>query len=137
MIEIQFFLQNAHFALNLFAALIFFAAAWLYFDAWLIRKGFKESLKIAGLFLLCLSFVAHATILEQTILSTPVSGEDVIASLDLFLRIVGYILLCAGLISDPLQKKPDEVRSEMPSPAAGVVPGMGLGSYALILTPIL
>src|SRR6185369_3658454 len=135
MIETQFFLQNAHFALNLFAALIFFAAAWLYFDAWLARKGFKESLKILGLFLLCLSFVAHATVLEETILSVSSSGGDIISGIGLFLRIAGYAFLCAGLMIDPLQKRPDEQRSKMPAITA--VSGAGLGSLFIVLTPIL
>jgi hypothetical protein len=135
MIEVQFFLQNSHFALNLFGALIFFAAAWLYFDAWLVRKGFKESLKILGLFLLSLSFVAHATSIEQTILASSLFGDNVIGILSLVLRVAGYGTLCAGLLLDPLQKRPDEEKSKMP--AVAVTSGFGFGSILTILSPIL
>jgi hypothetical protein len=149
MIEAQFFLQNAHFALNLFTALVFFAAAWLYFDAWLGRKGLKESLKVLGLFFLCLSFVAHATQIEQTILATSSSNANIIANLAMIFRVAGYVILCAGLLVDPLQKRPDEpapnaspARSdagrEKAKTAAGfLLPGGGANGILLLAAPIL
>lgn len=135
MIEVQFFLQNAHFALNLFAALIFFAAAWLYFDAWLGRKKPKESWKFLGLFFISLSFVAHATEIEQTILANPIFGGNAIAALGLILRIAGYAALAVGLILDPLQKRPDEEKDKS-SHAALATAGTGWG-FIISLTPIL
>ncbi len=134
MIEVQFLLQNAHFALNLFAALVFFSAAWLYFDAWSIKKEFKETLKISGLFILSLSFVAHATQIEQTILKDSIFGSTGLTMVSLVLRILGYGLLCAGLIIDPLQKRPGE---EKHTTTTGAFAVMGVSSFFGILAPIL
>ncbi|HSA84063.1 MAG TPA: cache domain-containing protein [Patescibacteria group bacterium] len=136
MIESQFLLQNAHFALNLFAALVFFSAAWLYFDAWVLRKELKETLKILGLFLLCLSFLTHATFIEQTILVNPLIGTNIIVGISLLLRIVGYGILAAGLLIDPLQKRPDETAHK--TFAAGAFASPGFGSlFSALLSPIL
>jgi hypothetical protein len=134
MIEIQFLLQNAHFALNLFAALVFFSAAWLYFDAWGVKKEFKETLKVAGLFILSLSFVAHATHIEQTILANPIFGSNGLNFVSLILRILGYGLLSAGLLIDPLQKRPGEEKHKTTTGAYAI---WGINSFFAILSPIL
>lgn len=55
-----FLLENMHFAVNLFTALVFFAVFWLYYDASTVRREWKELIKLIGLFLLSLSFVATA-----------------------------------------------------------------------------
>jgi hypothetical protein len=133
MIEVQFLLQNAHFALNLFAALVFFSAAWLYFDAWSVKKEFKETLKISGLFILSLSFVTHATQIEQTILANPIFGGNGITLVSIVLRILGYGLLCAGLLIDPLQKRPGEEKHT----TTGAYAIWGVTSFFAILSPIL
>lgn len=104
MLEVQFILENAHFAMSLFTALVFFAVAWLYLDAWFARKTFKDGLKIVGFLLICLSFVAHASSIDQSILKDPIFGAGNIVK-DI-LRITGYIALLIGLITDPLQERP-------------------------------
>lgn len=105
MIEVQFIFENAHFALSLFTALVFFAVAWLYLDAWFARKTLKDGLKIVGFILICLSFVAHASSVDQAILRDPMFG-GVGNILKDVLRIAGYIALVLGLIVDPLQPRP-------------------------------
>jgi hypothetical protein len=135
MIEIQFFLQNLHFALSLFAALVFFAAAWLYFDAWTVKKDKKDSLKILGLFYLCLSFVISATHIESTILKNSVVDQNLVAIISFALRVLGYSTLAIGLYIDPLQKRPgeeDNKKVEMP-----VLAGFGIGSVLSVITPVL
>ena len=104
---IQFFLENVHFALNLFAALVFFSTMWLYFDAWVLRKNIKESLKIIGLLFLTLSFVIHATFLESTILTGSIIGENLNQTLVVISRTLGYLFLILGLVIDPLQAHPN------------------------------
>jgi len=127
MIETQFFLQNLHFALGLFAALIFFAAAWLYFDAWTIKKNKKDGLKILGFLALCLSFVVSSTHIEQTILQNSALNQTFILNASFILRVFGYLTLCLGLQIDPLQKRP----------SAPALVGVGIGSLISIATPIL
>jgi hypothetical protein len=107
MLPLQFFGQNLHFALSLFAALVLFAVFWLYFDAWLGegRKKNKDVLKWAGFLLVSLSFVIHATLIEQTDLGRSVLGgtSETIATI---LRLLGYVGIIIGQLVDPLQKKP-------------------------------
>ncbi len=137
MIEIQFFWQNAHFALNLFAALVFFAVAWLYFDASVGRRNVSETLKILGFFIISISFVIHATFVEQIILTSPIFGASLTETIASILRLVGYVLLIAGLIRDPLQKRPAEAKNPknliaFSFPAMSTLPGV----ISLILLPI-
>ncbi len=107
MLETQFLLVNAHFALNLLAALVSFAVAWLYFDAWLGRKDFREGSKCFGMFLLSLSFLVHSTAIEQSILEYPILGPETINLLTAVFRISGYLVLIFGQIADPLQPLPE------------------------------
>src|SRR5258706_2682029 len=105
-IQIQFILQNVHFALNLFVAFVFFAALWLFFDAWTNQKDKKNALKWMGFLLLSLSFLAHATQVEQITLVNQLTLASLFSNLALAFRISGYVVLALGLLMDPLQKKP-------------------------------
>ncbi len=104
---IPFLLENIHFAVHLFAALVFFAVFWLYFDAWRERKETKVTIKIIGFFLLSVSLIIEATVIETSILSAPifwgVSPEIIAASV----RILAYGSIIAGLLLDPLQDVPN------------------------------
>jgi hypothetical protein len=136
-----FFLENIHFALNLFAALVFFAITWLYFDAWLGRRTFKDGLKIAGFSLISLSFLGNAINLESSILSASLIGEN----LNLFLRegtkFLGYTLLILGLLTDPLQFRPNHKenpnRKEKIFALPILLPNLGFINYLAFSTPIL
>lgn len=103
---LQFFLENLHFALNLFEALVFFAVFWLYFDAWSERKTFREVFKICGFLLLSASFVVHATFIESSVLSSQLIGGDFYNLLFSICRILGYLFVIIGLILEPLQLRP-------------------------------
>lgn len=103
----QFFLENIHFALNMFAALVFFAVFWLYFDAWLGRKTLKEGLRSLGLILLSISFVIHAATIEITVFESIFASKDLESFLLLATRVPAYMLIIASLILDPLQPKPE------------------------------
>lgn len=104
---IPFLLENIHFAVHLFAALVFFAVFWLYFDAWRERKETKVTIKIIGFFLLSVSLIIEATVIETSILSAPifwgVSPEIIAATV----RILAYGSIIAGLLLDPLQDVPN------------------------------
>lgn len=114
MLELQFTLQYAHFAISLFAGLVLFSIAWLYFDAWLVRKALKQVPKFLGYLLVSLSFVVNAAFMEQSIQSTSVLGEGTILFLSTFFRFTGYILIIVGLFYDHIEAKPQyEVPQEL------------------------
>jgi hypothetical protein len=104
---IQFFLENAHFAINLFVALVLFAVFWLYFDAWTQRKSGKDVIRLIGYFLLSLSFLIRAVYVESSILASPlltaVASEWLLAGT----RIVGYVCVLIGLYLDRIEPHPE------------------------------
>jgi len=102
----QFLIVNGHFTINLMAALVCFAVAWLYFDAWLGRHDKREGTKSLGFFLMTLSFVVHATAIEQTLLETSLIGAETTAYLTTFFRVAAYLVLIIGQLIDPLQPLP-------------------------------
>src|SRR5260370_37703773 len=101
-LQIQFILQNVHFALNLFVAFVFFAAFWLFFDAWTNQKDKKNALKWMGFLLLSLSYLSHATHVEQITLVNQLSLASLFSNLTIAFRISGYAVLAIGLFMDPL-----------------------------------
>src|SRR5476649_725361 len=105
MLPLQFFGQNVHFVISLFAALVFFAVFWLYFDAWLAKRQKKEAFEWAGFLLLALSFVVASTHIEQSVLGVTFLGS-LSANVSLALRILAYASIIIGQILDPLQRKP-------------------------------
>jgi hypothetical protein len=105
MLPTQFFDQDIHFAICLFAALVFFAVFWLYFDAWTTSHKNKELVKCGGFLLLALSFLLAGTIVEQSVLGKSLLGS-VSSTITLILSGVGYVLIIIGRVVDPVQKKP-------------------------------
>ena len=106
MLITQFLLENMHFALNLFASLVFFAVAWLYLDAWLQTKSFKDIFKIVGFSLFSLSFLIHATYIEQSVLTNGLFNPGYIQTATNLVKFAAYLLLVIGSIIDPIQPKP-------------------------------
>src|SRR5437868_3630342 len=102
MLPLQFLGQNLHFAISLFAALVFFAVFWLYFDAWLGggRKQSKDIYKWAGFLLVSLSFVVHATVIDQSVLGQSVFGNTG-SAISNILRLIGFVLIILGQLVDP------------------------------------
>src|SRR4051812_1325153 len=100
MLSLQFFSQNAHFAISLFAALVFFAVYWLYFDAWTASRNRKDLFKCGGFLLVAFSFVLRGTLIEQSVLgvSSLGSASDALAN---FLRVIGYLGIIIGQLVDP------------------------------------
>lgn len=137
MLEYQFALQNLHFAISLFASLAFFAVAWLYFDAWLARKVKREIPKIVGFFLLSLSFIAYAPLVEQTILTNPLLGEGTISLISSLLRVIAYTLIAIGIFLEPIQPRPNQTEASLPTglPAVGFA-GKTTG-FLTIIFPLL
>lgn len=102
---LQFFSQDFHFAINIFAALVFMAIGWLHFDAWSVHRARREMLKWTGFAALALSFLVQATLIEQTVLGDSILGgltEGLISGF----RLLGYALVIVGQIIDPLQEIP-------------------------------
>jgi hypothetical protein len=107
----QFLLENAHFAINIFAALVTFAVFWLYVDAWRARHVSKELPRIIGYFLLSLSFIFHALYLETAVVSaTPIFGMFSPELLVSFTRIPAYLFIVLSLLIDPLEPHPNTRR---------------------------
>jgi len=125
MLPLQFFGQNLHFAINLFAALVFFAVFWLYFDAWTISRSGKELIKSGSFLLLALAFVVHSTVIEQSVLGKSLLGS-VSETISTILRIVAYVGIIIGQVIDPLQPKPklDGLEADQfdPNEPAALVP---------------
>ena len=108
---IQFLLEHAHFAIHLFVALVCFAVFWLYADAWQIKRELKETIKLAGFFLLSVSFVIEATIVETTLVPTIVFfGVSPILVVHV-LRLLGYVCVIIGNFIDPLQAIPGKTNA--------------------------
>ena len=137
---LQFFSQNFHFIVNLFASLVFFAIAWLYFDAWLSGRTKKELCKWLGFALAGLSFFVHATIVEQAVLgASPFGGvTNVVFAV---LRYAGYTLIILGNLIDPLQIIPTNkglqlehlatTKSHSPRPKKSAKSFIGMGTPAI------
>ncbi len=102
----QFYLENIHFALNLFAALVFFAVSYLYFDAWMGRRSGKELLKALGFLLLSLSFVVYASLLETTLLPQTLFHGRVTEMLGAIIHLAGFVLIIISLLKDRLEPRP-------------------------------
>jgi len=140
MILIDFFLENLHFALNIFVAFVFFAVAWLYLDAWMQTKRRKELPKILGFIVLSLSFLVHSTQIEQVAFVSSILDQDLAELASNILRVVGYFLLIVGLIIDPIQKKPVYENGQVQDNSkhfAFLPIQSSLGIFWYILTPIL
>lgn len=103
----QFFLENLHFSINIFAALVFFAVFWLYYDAWTIDKKWREFPKIAGFFLISIAYLLHATIIESVVLPVSFLSGELVPYLVSIVKLVGYLLLILGLIAEPIQPHPN------------------------------
>ncbi len=134
MLPLQFFGQNFHFVVSLFAALVFFAVFWLYFDAWTIKKERKELFKWVGSLLISVSFLIHATFIEQSVLGESIFGDGG-ETLSVVVRFLGYVSLIIGLVMDPLQKEPEIKGLETPVSAiaaAGLPAGQAGSSYGLV-----
>ncbi len=134
---LQFVLENAHFAVNLFAALVFFAVSWLYFDAWQGRKSGREILRIAGFFLISVSYLIHATQVESTILPVPFFAGGTIELLVSASRIIGYLILLFILWIEPLEKHPGEGKKSVLPALVMPTAGMAILAVPHALFPIL
>ncbi len=102
MLDWQFISQNLHFAVNLFAGLVCFAMFWLIYDAWTVRRDRPDLLRLGGFMLLAVGFLLQAT-------QAAGDSDGWLARLEgaaLLLRLLGYSLLLAGQVIDPLQPRP-------------------------------
>lgn len=138
---LQFFSQNAHFAINLLTFLVCLAVGWLYFDAWSNKRQLKELLKWVGFGALGLSFLVSATSIEQSVLGNSLFGS-LSSTLMVTLRLIGYAGIIAGNLIDPLQVVPklkgldlgeaDEDKKDKTAKQNMVSSGGGLAAKALL-----
>jgi hypothetical protein len=101
-----FYLQNLHFALNIFVAMVMSWCFWLYLDVWVLRKSLKESLKLLGFFILTISFLIHAFSLETTFLKDSIIPINIYESALLLTRILGYLFVGLGVFMEPAPPNP-------------------------------
>ena len=91
------FFNTGHFALSIFGAFVFFAAALLFLDSWQLDKHKKtQLLRSVGFFLLALSFVLHATLIDIS---------SLLAALQV-LKVFGLILILISIVKEPILHKP-------------------------------
>ncbi len=102
----QFYLQNLHFALNIFVAMVMSWCFWLYLDVWMPRKTISGGFKVLGFFLLTFSFLVHAFNLETTILTNSFLPDSIYKSSLLASRILGYLFISLGLLMEPSLPNP-------------------------------
>jgi len=132
-LELQFIYINLHFTINLIAALVFFAIAWLYFDAWTTQKKPQNTIRWLGFTLLSVSFVAHATLIEQPLFQSHLVRillPNLVATLS---KILGYLTLIFAQLNKPLQPLP----SYRTKPTHLILPTSGLTIFTPFLSPIL
>jgi hypothetical protein len=140
MLLAQYIFVNSHFVISIFAALVFFAVFWLYFDAWLVKKDYKEGLIVAGLLAISISFLAQATIIEQSLLEHSLLTQNITLGIRAIFRILGYLLLIFGQLSTPLQPLPSyRTEKTTKNQAAIIFPllGIPISQLAPFLFPIL
>jgi len=126
----QFFLENVHFAINIFAALVFFAVFWLYWDAWIANREKKTVPKLAGFFLLSISLLIHATLIESSFLPSSSLTGNILPAVSNYTKLAGYLFLIWGLVVEPLQKHPKAKREE----AEAIIPPTVFG-FSTYLAP--
>jgi hypothetical protein len=135
MLPLQFFGQNLHFAISLFAALVFFAVFWLYFDAWATEKRAKKELfEWAGFLLVSISLLIHATVIEQSGIGKSLFGSTA-ETISTIMRLLGYAAIVAGQLLDHLQAKPETkgIDSEFSRPNTSAVPAaVASSSFGLV-----
>jgi hypothetical protein len=139
MVPIQFFAQNAHFAVSLFAALASFAVFWLVFDAWTERRKPLEAIKWAGFGLLAVAFLIGAATLEQRD-NIPGDLAARVAAIGVALRILAYFLIALAQLLDPLQQRPhyENELAEEPKPKVKAHGWLAVGTVSkLVLLPVL
>lgn len=104
MLNIQFFGQNLHFAIGVFASLTLFAVAWLYFDAWTNKKTKNNLLRWLGFFLLSISFLVYAVDIPW--IGTSTDKDSQYRLISNIIRVFGYLFVIMAELMDPLQKVP-------------------------------
>jgi hypothetical protein len=121
----QFFLENVHFAVNIFAALVMFAVFWLYLDTLKVRKSTYLLVRLGGFLLMSVSYMGSAVQLESSIIDVGLIPEY-LPGLVIALRIAAYAFILVSLLGEPLQKRPH------PS----MLLGMGMGSLNIPGLPL-
>src|SRR3989344_265817 len=124
----QFFLQNLHFAVNIFAAMVFLWIFWLYFDVWLARRKSREVVKSFGFLFLAISCVVQAVYVESSMIATSVISDLAHSRILIVTRIAGYLLIGISLfleqsIAHPhegkVKGKTQEVKANLQNIASG------------------
>jgi len=130
----QFFLEQAHFAINLFAALVLFAAFWLYFDAWTGKRDTVGITRSLGFLFLSLSFLLYATHVETTIVASSFLNSGLNLVLLPIVRTAGYLLVIISLFLEPIQPKPKHTRAEalVVPPAVLALSGIGMTPFPIL-----
>jgi len=111
----QFYLEQLHFALDIFAALVFFSVFWLYFDAWTMQRTVRKGMRMIGFFFLSVSFLIHAVTLESSVVPQALVTNNFLPVVYGVFRAFGYIFIIIGLSFDPIQPKPSSEEPRFPS----------------------
>jgi len=121
-----------HFVMSLVAAFVFFSVGWLYFDAWMLKKSYKDGFKVGGFFLLSISFLVSAVVIDQPVFSQGFLDSELIGLISLYIKLLGYSSVIAGLLIERLQPMPKYTSAK--GMGAFGVSGAGLVGF---LSPVL
>ncbi len=118
-----FWLQNSHYVTEVFAAFLMVTAGWIYIDGWLIERRMKTFARAAGFFALAIwSFLGAA----------PVGTFGATEQVAPFVGLVGFGIILASLLVDPIPLKPGEktigILSKLWSSTSAILPIGGLAS---------
>lgn len=135
---LQFYLENIHFAINLFAGLIFFAVSYLYLDAWIGRKSTKELIRSLGFLSVSLSFVVHGSSLESTLLPQTILEGRLTGLLYSLTHLGGYLLIIFSLLKDRLEHRPKTeglTKESYNVPGLVVFNNLALPAFSWVILP--
>ncbi|MDO8537088.1 MAG: cache domain-containing protein [bacterium] len=96
-----FWIQNLHYALEVFVGFMMITAAWIYFDGWMVERLKKTLIRSAGFFVLALWSFADSVPGGFT----PISGAATATVVD-WVGFFGFVLLFFSLLIDPVPVKP-------------------------------
>lgn len=121
---LPFLFEIAHFAICLFAALVLFATFWLYGDAWQGKKRVDGFLRCLGFLILALSFVVTAVRLEISVIQVSFFDVFHLSSMQVILRSLGYFFILLGVVSEKIQKRPQNVQNAVAVPLVALAWGV-------------
>ena len=120
--SLAFYLNNAHFAIELLGAVVFLAAAWLTLDSYKIRKDFSTLIRVIGF-----AFCAIAQVLFAANV-----GNDLLS----YVAYILYVLGLLGVASSFFKRNNLQVQAVVVIPSFSMFQGYLHGAVAVLMAMI-